>query len=216
MKKKICFFLLLFLIVVSPKKIYAYYCSDDEMIRLQKLAQNVKISYIYNEQNNKFTIIITNLKKDLKIKYLNYGKIYSTDKEISIENSSSGKHSFMIYSNVDCSKEYIMTKYIDIPYYNFYYKSSYCEKIENYIYCSKWLNKNINITELIEKTTEYKKEINNKKQEEIKKNKQDNTLYNIFYKIKDIYIEKYYIILPVIISVLCLIIYIKNKKNDLV
>lgn len=215
MKKKLCFFLVLCLLAFIPYKIKAV-CDDDEYIRLSNLAQNVKTSYVYNEKNKTFSVIITNLKKELTIRYLNKNVKYTTDKELIINNLYSGKHSFMIYANNDkCTNEYFITKYVELPFYNFYYNSNQCKGIENYYYCTKWLNTNISSSDFVKKTSEYKEKIN--KQKKISNEKKDTHLENRYFTlIKTIYIENYTIILPAIIAVLCLIIYIKNKKSNII
>lgn len=213
MKRKLCFFLLLFLIVFIPHKTKAL-CDDSEYIRLSKLAQNIKMSYTYNSKTNNFTITITNLKKDLSIEYLNEVKTYNTDKEINIYNSYSGEHTFMIYvKNGSCAGEHLTTKYVNLPFRNQYADNEICKGIENYIYCQKWSNRNDNKETYYEKILSYKKELgNNKEKNEIVKNNEN----AIFKFIREKYVEYYHIILPAIISILCLAIYIRNKKESLV
>lgn len=213
MKKNICFCLLLILIVLSPKHIKAS-CSDSEIIRLQKLASNVNITYTANENTQKFDIIITNLKNDLVLKDVYSNKIYNTNREVIIKNAGSGQYTFMIYANTKCSNDYIKTKYIQLPYYNMYYNSQYCNGISEYAYCSKWLNKNIDVSLIIEKTNLYKE----KKQSgaNVEKNNEKSMVYVIVNKIQQIYKDNYLIILPTIIIILCLIVYVKNKKERIV
>lgn len=213
MKRKYCFFLLLFLIVFIPHKTKAL-CDDSEYIRLSKLAQNVKIAYTYDSKKNNFTITITNLKKDLRIEYLNELKKYNTDKEINIYNSYSGQHTFMIYATKgSCAEEHLTTRYINLPFRNPYSESEFCKGIENYVYCQKWSNRNDNKEMYYKKILEYKKELENKQEKkEIVKNNEN----AIFKFIREKYVEYYHIILPAIISILCLAIYIKNKKESLV
>lgn len=213
MKRKLYFFLMLFLITIIPRNVKAT-CSDSETIRLSKLAQNVKFAYVYNEKNKTFTITVTNLKKDLKIEYVNENKKYNTEKEVNIYNSNSGKHTFMIYANTNCSKEYILTKNIELPYYNELYKSKICSDIKNFKYCQKWNKVAIDASFAYEKINEYKENNLKKevKKEEIKKTDFEKIIDNI----KKIYVDNYYIILPITISILCLIIYVKNKKESLV
>lgn len=213
MEKKIWFSVLFALIVFLPQNIKAS-CSDAEIVRLQKLANNVNINYTYDEKSQKFNIVITNLKNDLVLKDIYTGKTYVTNEEVIIKNENSGRYTFMIYANTNCSKEYIITKYIEMPYYNIYFNSAQCKGIENFYYCSKWMNSTIDVSDFIEKTSTYKEKINNLKEENSEKN--TSFLNKIFNKIKDTYVKNYSLILPIVIVILCLIIYIKNKKNNIV
>jgi len=213
MKRRFCFFLLLFLIVFIPHKTKAL-CDDSEYIRLSKLAQNIKTAYVYNSKKDNFTITITNLKKDLRIEYLNDSKKYITDKEINIYNSYSGTHTFMIYANSgSCANELMTTKYIKLPFLNPYADDDMCKGIENYVYCQKWSNVNDNKELYYKKIFEYRKELENKKE---KKEIVQNNENAVFKFIREKYVEYYHIILPSAISILCLAIYIKNKKESLV
>lgn len=213
MKRNFCFFLVLFLLAFIPNKTKAL-CEDSEYIRLSKLAQNIKTAYVYNEKTNRFTITLTNLKKDLSVEYIGEDKIYNTDKEVNIYNAISGKHTFMIYiKNGKCDGEYLTSKYINLPFYNPYAENEICKGIENYKYCQKWNNVNDDKIMYHSKIIEYKKEIS-KKQEKIEV--VQNNENAIFKFIREKYVEYYHIILPVTISILCLAIYIKNKKESLV
>lgn len=209
MKKKMFFLVLLTLIVFLPKNVKAY-CSDAEMVRLQKLASNVNVTYIYNEKTDSFDIIITNLKKDLIIKDFYTDKTYNTDKELIIKNEGSGTHKYNIYAkNKICTTDILTTKYINTPYYNVYSSYGECDKYKNMSYCQKWLNSELSYDVWKKKIKEY-----NSKEQIIEK---ENVVYNKYFQlIANIYIKYYYIILPSIITVLAIIIYIKNKKEKLV
>lgn len=211
MKKKLFFLVLLTLIVFLPKNVKAD-CTDAEMVRLQKLANNVNVNYTYNEKTNNFEIVITNLKKELRIEYINTLKKYISEGEIKISKPYSGTHTFLIYSNnKKCFGEFLTTKYVELPFLNPYADEKICKGIESYVYCKKWNNINDNKEIYYKKILEYKKKISENK---IKKDVQDDENFIIKY-IKEKYVEYYYIILPVIISLLSVIIYIKNKKESL-
>ena len=61
--KKYIFLTLLFLVLL-PNMVRAY-CSDSDTVRLQNIANNVTVSYIYNDSTGRFTITFSNLRKDL-------------------------------------------------------------------------------------------------------------------------------------------------------
>ena len=73
-----------------------------------------------------------------------------------------------------------------------YYNSQYCNGISEYAYCSKWLNKNIDVSLIIEKTNLYKE----KKQSgaNVEKNNEKSMVYVIVNKIQQIYKDNYLII----------------------
>lgn len=214
MKKNIYFFLLLLLLVSIPHKTKAF-CDDSELVRLSKLAQNLKFSYVYNKNTNTFTINVTNLKQDLVIEYLNTEKKYNSNKELNFNNLYSGKHTFMVYAKSStCQEEYLRTKYVELPYYNSFYGKDLCKGIEEYSFCTKWLRTKYNYDYQYNNILEYKNNLN--KKEEKEKKVEYSTLDKIMIFIKENYVKYYYIILPTIISILCLIIYVKNKKSDLV
>lgn len=210
--KKILFLTLLFLVFL-PSVVKAY-CSDSEEIRLQKLAKNINISYVYNESNGRFTITLSNLKDELTILEVDKMKKHRIIGDLTIDGLSSGKHSYIIYaSNTECSTSELTTKYVMLPFLNPNYDSEECKGIENYSYCSKWLNDSISYDVWYKRVTEYKK----KQQVEEKETKVSTSFLNTVYKkAKSIYGKYYYIILPVIIVMLGMIIIIKNKKDSLV
>lgn len=209
--KKIIFFLIVLLSAMPSVKAE---CSDDDMIRLSKKANNVDISYMYNQTNNTFDITFSNITREINIEINN--KVYDKDFELVLKNQKSGEYKINIYSNIGmCRKVLLLTKYESLPYYNDLYNSEECTGIENYTYCSKWLRENINESEKIKKIKKYKSSII---VEEEKKNDIKNTesfLDKIKKVIVDIYVNYYFIILPTIITILCVIIYIKDKNDSL-
>lgn len=211
MKKKIIFLVLLTLIVFLPKNVKAD-CSDAEIIRLQKLANNVNINYTYNSKTDSFDIIITNLKKDLILKDYYTHKTYNIDKEIILRNETSGEHKYYIYAkNKTCDKDALITKHISIPFYNDFSNYSECDKYENKTYCQKWLKSPLTYEMWKNKIKEY-----NSKEQIIENKKEISEFDKYLEIIKNVYVKYYYIILPSIITVLAIIIYIKNKKESLI
>lgn len=210
MKKFICFTVLLFLVLI-PKNVFAV-CDDSEIIRLQRIANNVNISYLFDENTSKFTIIITNLKNDIQIKDFYNNKNYNTNGEVNINNFSSGKYTFKIYSkNKDCINYEITSRTINIPFYNNYYTNEECDNFKNKYYCSKWLKSDIDYSEWSSNVSKYKiVDI------EQKETVSDTFMQKVFKKIQEIYLKYYYIILPTFILMMIVIIYRNNKKNSLV
>ena len=64
MKKIICLIFLTIITFHIPNKVNAY-CDDQEIIRLQNIAKNVRVNYTFDEKKEKFVITFTNLTKEL-------------------------------------------------------------------------------------------------------------------------------------------------------
>ncbi len=213
MKKLFWFSIMLFLTFFLPYKVNAE-CSDKEIIRLQNLAKNVNYSYEYNENTKKFSITFNNLKKDIVLKDDYNNRNYNVDGEVTFNDRYSNTYRFYIYAKDNkCINDVLTTKVIKLPVYNNYYNNSLCQGIEDYSYCNKWINNNVSYDIWYKKVTEYRKTI-----QDTKENKKE--VKGIFDGISEIlmkvYVNYYYIILPLIIITLCTIIYFKNKKDDLV
>ena len=118
MKKYLKLFLLFFLIIVFPENINAS-CSDEQIIRLNKLAKNIKLSYSYTEKQDsiKFNIVITNLNKDLVVVDRYTNKEYNLSGEATINNiNQNTENLFYIYpSDKQCNDDLLSTKSIEFP-----------------------------------------------------------------------------------------------------
>lgn len=209
MQKKII--ILLFLLMLFPIKSKA--CSEDEIIRLSNLANNVNVVYEYNKNNDTFSIIFTNVTDELVISdYVNH-KDYVASKELTIKNLKSNNYTFYIYArNKNCIENELTLKNIKLPYYNSFYNSKECENKSNFSYCSKWLNRKIEYKEWKEKIDDYKVE-----EEVIENNEESKSILDLLKNIfVNFYITYYYILLPLIITSLCVIIYLKNKIDEII
>ncbi len=206
---------LLFLLLIIPISVKAD-CDNDEIIRLQKIANNINTNYEYDDISNSFSITFTNVSNELIIEDINNKLDYYGDLEFTINNLSSNEYTYYVYAkDKNCYESELTIKNIQLPYYNQYYNYKECTGIENYEMCSKWLPKNINYDDWLKDVTEYRKSI-----------KQDNKTIKhdskktIFGKIRDIivdlYVTHYNIFLPIIILSLCAIIYLKNKSDQLI
>lgn len=212
--KKYIFLTLLFLVLL-PNMVRAY-CSDSDTVRLQNIANNVTVSYIYNDSTGRFTITFSNLRKDLiLVDFLN-NKKYVVEGDLNFTNLDSGKHIYTIYSNsIECGTNELIKKYVNLPYYNHHFGSIECEGIEDYKYCSKWFSNPVSDDIWNIKVNDYKKSIedNNKKEE---KQKTTSLFIEGFNIIKKIYIKGYFVILPIIIIGLVIIIIKKRNEDSLV
>lgn len=209
--KRIFILIIIASLLVFPNRIKAE-CSDSEMIRLSNIANNINVSYTFNETTKKFTIRFTNLTKDVTIKDVFNNKKYNQNTDIIINNVSSGSYKFNMYSM--CDNELIKTKYIELPYLNNYYKNEECKGIEDYKYCRKWLNKKIDPEKWLQEIKKYKKSIenDNKKEEIVKTETSFARLKKIFI---NFYVSYYQFLLPCIVLTIIVVIIIKNKKDRL-
>ena len=191
--KKFLFLTLLFLVFISSNKVKAD-CEDTEIIRLQNLARNVMTSYVYNENEGRFTITINNLKKDLVVRNMDNSREYSSDSELNFGNLFSGKHTYIIYArNKSCTSYELTTIYVYLPYYNSFFNSMECKGIENYSYCNKWVKNPISEKIWEQKVKDHKKTIEKKEQKS--KKVEVTSLAQLFKKGKELYMKYYYIIL---------------------
>ena len=138
MNKKILLILLLFPISIKAA------CTNQELTRYKTLASHVNSYYEYNEQNNTFDVTAYNLSKELKIVNKDTNESYNTNDtlgEIRIGNQKTGYNlKLAIYpTNSECQDYRVRTMYINLPYYNNYYKEEIC-KNNNHQLCSKWAN----------------------------------------------------------------------------
>ena len=133
MKKKIIMMTLLALFPVSAK---ALKCDYAEQARLRKIASNVTTSYEYVENNDKvsFNIILTNITDEIYVQdYIdkNNPKSYyfNGTSEIKITGYEPGTNvRYVIYpTKGNCTTSYLTNKYVNLPYYNKYYKDPLCE-----------------------------------------------------------------------------------------
>ena len=204
--KKIIFLTLLFLAL--PDYVKAY-CSDQEMIRLQRIAKNINSSYNYNETNGSFQITLTNLKNDLIIYDLYDDKYYNTNEDLVFNDLYSGKHTYIIYAkNENCTEHELATINVELPYINTFYNSSECKGIENYSYCSKWVERVIPEEIWSAKVKTYK--------EKFKKKKTTKEKASFLQELFNNYQKYYYIVLPAVIMLFSAVIIIKNRKDSLV
>ena len=207
--------LLILIAMIIPVNVKAD-CDNDEIIRLQKLANNINTNYEYDENTNKFKLTFTNLTSEMIIEDINNNRDYYDDVELVINNLDSGKYTYYVYArNKNCYESELKIKNIQLPYLNPYYASKDCELIPDYEYCSKWLPKSISYetwkTNISKKIEELKKE-EKSKQIIIKESLGD----KIKKFITELYITHYYIFLPLVIVSLCAIIYLKNKSDQLI
>ena len=207
--------LAILIVMILPMNVLAE-CSDDDLVRLQRIANNVNTSYVYDENTNTFTIIFANFSPELILTNINNNQDYYYSDELSISNLNSGKYTYYIYaSDKNCYDNELGVKSISLPYYNKYYDSDECKNIEDFEYCSKWLPNQIPYSTWKKRVTEHKEKIKKEtKTEKISNKKTISDKIREF--ITDLYVSYYYVFLPIIIVAFCAIIYLKNKSDEII
>lgn len=218
--KKIVF-CIISLLFMFPMGIKAYECSNEDKERLQKLANNISVSYEEYEENGKtyFKAIFAGLSKEIRIYsdrrhfyYYNYSNNLFDEVELQVYPGNT--YQFTINGSETCKYNDFRTITINIPNYNPYYEDDVCRNAREYKLCKKWVSNNeISYDEFVSKVTEYKKQ----QGEVIADNSTEENGINGF-TFLDIY-NKYY--WPTFVGMICslillILLWIKqNKKNRL-
>lgn len=206
--------IILTLIMLFPVNTRALSCDYNEQARLRKIATNVVASYTYeeNQDNVTFNVTLTNINSDLyivdSITGIRYD--YNGTNEITIGGYKPGTNiRYTIYTTKsDCMDSYLSIKYVNLPYYNKYYKDSLCEGA-NYNICSKWQPVTYSYDEFVKKINSYKQNNINVPNEETEEDTNE-TLFDI---ISGIIMNYYLYIIGVSAILISLVSYFKGKKN---
>lgn len=204
----------LFITLLFSPKIVKASCDNITINKLKKIANNINYTYDYLEENDSvnFNITLVNLDSRVKIYDVTKQQEYSYDyeqNEMTYNDYVDGySHKFVVYpSDPYCSNEVLRSFYVELPSYNRYYKNEVCKGYETLSYCQKWQRMNISEEEFV-----YNVEL---AKEKIEKPLEEKDIYqveeNIGYSILEFYAKYYFVILPLILS---LIIVLKINKNN--
>ena len=212
MKKIVYAFFTFFIGILSTK---ALLCDYSSFAKIQKHAMQVNITSNFKEMDESVTYSITiyNLRQNQYIidtsteKKYNYGYDINNPSEITINDiEKSGMYKFEVYSlDNDCNNKPLNTLYIQLPTYNKYYKDKLCKGIENYKLCQRWFGTSITYDQFRNQVSEYKASLSESSQEE-----EEQGFLDYFI---DLYINNYYIVLPILIVILLIPIYIIYRKK---
>lgn len=210
MKGKVFLILILLLIPITSK---ALSCSYSEQARLRMIASNVNATYDYRELDNgeiKFDVTLTNFTNEIYLVDSYTGVTYYNNgtNEITLYDYNPGsKIKYTIYPvKINCTYSYLANKYVNLPYYNRYYKDELCLN-KNYTICNKWQNVNLSYED-------FKKRI-----EELEKVEEvtpiiENEKTSILDYVSN-FIAKYYVFILIGIAITGVgIEYIVRKRND--
>lgn len=211
---KIIFVLLL--LVFLPYNVNAYHevidarCTNSLKMKLREEAQEV--AYRLTQVDNgvvSYTAYFYNMTENLVIKDVN-NNVYSANKIDNLKPGSTLTISIYATNKNYCSGYKVLSKIINVPYYNPYFGSDLCIGNEKLYLCQEHTNVTLNEEEFKEKIESYKEKLK-KDEEEIVEDvvKEYNlSLFDIFIK------YRYYILsFLIFIFVILEIITIKMKKR---
>lgn len=210
----ICFFII--------DNVQADTCSTKELNNLKQLASNIKISYeLYDDTYNSehvyyFNVLIANLNEKIYIRAYNGStEEYNGSSEVKFNLLREGRsYSFYIYasSKSPCKDILLLTKKVNIPYYNDYSQKEECGNFPDFELCQKYYGGIIESDDHFYKQLEqYKKSLTEKTDNIIEKT-------NIFQFVVGFYVENLIITLPTTLLILTIIVFlvikiIKNKRK---
>ncbi len=188
-------------------------CDYQRKAELSRIASNVQFSYNYDENNN-FTVNITNLTDDIYIKYEDYATLYDQfirgGNEAQLVIPSGATVKFSIYSaDNSCPDTFILEKYVSTPKYNSYSESEECKRNPEFKYCQKWMDTTVTQTKFDTELAEYKNSLNDDR-DNLSSDKSVISL--LFELLKENFVVIIILIIFVIVFAL-FVIYIKLKKK---
>lgn len=204
------FLFFLFVLFLIPFNEVKAECSLSEISRLTKIANNVNISYVFDENANAtFDITVNNLTSEIYMLETTTNKRYNynpKEEEITINDIAAGTVlKFEFYATKkDCNGDKIVSRTINLPSYNPYYKDILCKKAQEHRLCQRFYKTSISRTEFEKTIKNYLEQKESK--DEITTN--DNIWLTLF-------IEYYWVLYGIIIIIGSTIIIINYRKNKL-
>ena len=205
-------------------------CSDSELKILNDVASKVKITYQYNEEYEKlaepiygnFSLFITGVTNDIYVyDYNSLTNYFIADAEagvITIKDIDGGDRKLYIMSNnSNCKGKLINTKNVNVPKFNHFAVSRYCEGIDGkeFVYCDKWYQYDINKANFLKELEIYKaKETTNDNLVDSTPNDNNDTTDNW---VKVLLREHYIIFTCGVVLIVILFVYFisKRRRGDL-
>ncbi len=212
-KKLLLPLLFIFFCFFIVENVDADTCTTKELNTLKQLAYNINFSYelhddTYNEDHKYyFDVYATNLSNDFYIRISNglYFDYSDTDNgNLLIPQLAEGRtYSFEIYTsnNTKCEGTKLMTKKVELPYYNDYSQRAECKGIENFDLCQPYYGGYIESEEFfLEQVEKYKQTL------KTNDNKEDNSTGSFITNLINFYVDNLAIAIPMTVILLLLII----------
>ena len=205
-------------------------CTDSELKILNDAASKVNITYQYNEEYEKlaepiygnFSLFITGVTNDIYVYDYNSLTSYfldsAVDGVITINDLGGGDRKIYIMSNINnCKSELVKTVTVNIPKFNYYAVSKYCEGIDGkeFAYCDKWYQLDFNKSTFLRELEIYKNKKpvipgDNGNSTDIDNSKDDNWVKDF---VKDYYV--YIVLVVVVLIILVILFFARRKKGDI-
>ncbi len=199
--------------------VYAEDCDSTDIKRLRVLANDVDISYEYNDDiydsdgfkiNDTYKVVVSNLSDELYVMEsktnLDLRSYLVNDGSITIDRLYSGNKSFKIYSK-NCSNKLLRTYSVKLSNFNNYSTDPNCEGHEDIEVCQKFYDSsNIDYVEFMRLIEKSDNEDKNKDSD----SKNEDSKYIRFIKDNYIYI---FIGSGVLIIIIITLIVLRHKKR---
>lgn len=221
--KKIVYLFMILLIFFNVINVLALdECTTSELKRLKELANNVVFKYEYQIRDENlmdsdeytfkqvyYDVTGFNLSNELIVRLKEDEDVRFTYEEPTIGNFINGETlqiEILAYTKNLCSGRVILTKNIKLPSINVYSLNEECQEYPNFKYCQENGELNISELEFQEALSEYKKELENKKDDDKLVDYKDSRDYTMY-----VYIGSLILIVGVMLFV---IIRYNQKKKD--
>lgn len=240
MKKRIIYiiFLLCFMFF-GTKEINAEYCSTEELVRLNTLASNVKVTYEANEEINDsdpnpeshytefvLDMKVYNVSSDLSINLTsqNSNKSYTldytnvgADGAITVRVNDTSEIDTYYYTitptGVECYDKTLRVISLTLPKYNYASKKAICDDVPEYYLCQQYVMFNIDYSTFTTDVEKYKARLDAQKTngDEINLGDNNNVVSKTFSSISK---YKYFIVIGIIAIGVVVTVVVLNKKGS--
>ena len=149
-------------------------CQSEELKRLKDLANNVEITYKENITEEKvgdnvfkdvnYSITVTNLNNNIKVMIIddlmkdNYKEFKSNTNIATLNGFRSGEKvtlTIMAFVPNGCSGKTLLTRSINLPYYNIFSEGDECKAYPDFKYCTTWIENTISRDTFDSEFTKY-------------------------------------------------------------
>lgn len=213
--KKIIYLLFMFLLL--PLKVGAIHdvidvrCTNDLKVSLREEGQDVvyRLSKVLNGSDVSYTAYFYNLTENIYLTDSN-DNVYLNSKIENLKPGSTLTVNMYASNKTYCNGYKILTKVINVPYYNPYFGSELCSGYENYSLCNENTNVTLSQDEFEKKINEYKESLKEEKEEVV-----DEIVEEEINSMDLIVRYKYYILggIALIAIVMAIVAIKKNRKE---
>lgn len=215
MKNKVLL-LFVFLLLIIPRTVNAELCTSKKYGDLKRKAYNAQVSWElkFDAANTAyFEVNVFNLDKDVILIFNDVDYEADSEGKVYIPTMLEGgkTYEFKFYGGYDsaCVEEYLYTRKVDIPKFNYYSQREECIEYEEFPLCGKYYKGEIPSDEYFEE--ELEEYINILKPEP--KPEEDEEELNLFEKIIDFYVKHLIITVPITALVVLVVVIVIIRKT---